>query len=168
MSEHVVAPRTAWAGIVVRGSAVRIRGRGATHLVAFGTPDIRERFDDARTRGNPGKLFITAGDFLISKANNKMMKILEDGYAGIRHDLATGMCLHCRAVLARTLQPWNIPAEDIPASFNIFKRVEIDGISGRLSENTELLAERSSLKVEAQMDCLVAIVACAEPATITT
>jgi uncharacterized protein YcgI (DUF1989 family) len=167
MSGHVVAPKAAWAGVVKQGQRIGIAGRSTVHVVAFAQPDIRERFDDARTRGNPGKLFISAGDFLLSKANRKMLKIVDDGFDG-RHDLATGVCRECRSGLAQALRTWSIPVEDIPASFNLFKTVEIDGKSGRLTEIPVRLAAAAAVELEAQMDCVVAVGACAEPATVRT
>lgn len=154
-----------WAGPVKQGQRLGIAGRRAVHVVIFSAANVRERFDDARTRGNPGKLFITAGDYLLSKSNRKMMRITTDTYSEGTHDLATGTCMECRPALVRALQPWGVDAADVPGSFNIFKTVAIDGNTGALTETATQPTRDAQLELEAEMDCLVAVCACAAPAT---
>jgi uncharacterized protein len=59
--------------------------------VVFNLPDVKERFDQARTKVNQGKIYVTTGDLLISKFNNVMMTIVKDTYRGT-HDMEKGMC----------------------------------------------------------------------------
>ena len=67
-------------------------GVNIVDFVVFNHDNLRERLDSSRTRGNQGKLFITKGDYLISKFNRPMMKIVEDTYTEGTHDLEKGMC----------------------------------------------------------------------------
>jgi uncharacterized protein YcgI (DUF1989 family) len=60
--------------------------------VAFNLHDLNERFDQARTKTNQVKIFISTGDVLYSKRNNPMMTIVEDTFKEGRHDLQKGMC----------------------------------------------------------------------------
>ena len=88
-----VVPRNAGGSwTVMRGQRIRIIGRTVIDLVAFNLHDLTERFDQARTKTNQAKLFITTGDVLYSKRNNVMLTIVEDGFPEGRHDLQKGMC----------------------------------------------------------------------------
>jgi len=53
--------------------------------------NVKERFDQARTKVDQGKIYVTTGDLLISKYNNVMMTIVKDTYRGT-HDMEKGMC----------------------------------------------------------------------------
>lgn len=75
-----------------KGQRIRIAGRSIVDFVAFNLHDLTERFDQARTKTNQAKIFISAGDVLYSKRNNPMLAILEDTFKEGRHDLQKGMC----------------------------------------------------------------------------
>lgn len=71
---------------------MKVEGTTIADLVAFNLHDLTERFDQAHTKANQGKIFISTGDFLFSKRNNKMMQIIEDLFHEGHHDLQHGMC----------------------------------------------------------------------------
>lgn len=71
---------------------MRVQGRTVVDFVAFNLHDLRERFDQARTKTNQAKVFIGRDDILYSKQNNPMMTIVEDTFTEGRHDLQKGMC----------------------------------------------------------------------------
>ncbi|MFQ5683842.1 MAG: DUF1989 domain-containing protein [Candidatus Binatia bacterium] len=77
---------------VKKGQRIRVAGRTVVDFVAFNLNDLRERFDQARTKSNQVKIFISRGDQLISKLNNPMLSIVEDTFKEGRHDLQKGMC----------------------------------------------------------------------------
>lgn len=77
---------------VRRGQRVRVIGRTIVDLVAFNLHDLTERFDQARTKSNQAKIFISTGDVLYSKRNRPMLTIAHDGFAEGRHDLQKGTC----------------------------------------------------------------------------
>jgi hypothetical protein len=78
--------------IVKKGQRLRIAGKSIVDFVAFNLNDLSERFDQARTKTNQVKIFISAGDTLFSKRNNPMLTIVEDTFTEGRHDLQKGMC----------------------------------------------------------------------------
>ena len=78
--------------MVRRGQRIRVTGRTVIDFVAFNLANTRERFDQARTKSNQAKLFISTGDVLFSKLNNPMLTILEDTFVEGHHDLQKGMC----------------------------------------------------------------------------
>jgi len=91
--ENVVVPKNSGGAFVVKkGQRIRIAGRSIVDFVAFNLHDLRERFDQARTKTNQVKIFISKGDQLISKLNNPLLTIVEDTFKEGRHDLQKGMC----------------------------------------------------------------------------
>ena len=161
-------------------------GVNIVDFVVFNHDNLRERLDASRTRGNQGKLYITTGDYLISKFNRPMMKIVEDTYTEGTHDLEKGMCSGssyrrkaklgrmgeyprpirevpdhgCWENLAQVLKPFDILPEDIPSPFNIFMTMEIDGRAGRLGNTTIRPSKTAHVDLEAEMNCLIGISVC--------
>lgn len=186
--DHYLPPRTGWAGIVPRGQRLRIIEVDAGQIgdfVVFNADDLRERFDQGRTKANQGRILLTKGHVLYSKSNNVMMTITEDTY-GI-HDLQYGMCSRwifqsgkyrgfapgfepgggqglpafgCWEILTGALKPWGIPPEDIPSPCNVFQTMRIDPATGELG----ILPGRSKpgdyIEFRAEMNCLCALSAC--------
>lgn len=74
------------------GQTISIQAVSTVDFVAFNLHNLRERFDQARTKTNQGKIYISTGDFLISKLNTNMLQIIEDTYIDGTHDLQQGMC----------------------------------------------------------------------------
>lgn len=87
-----VEPNSGRAFEVRHGQRIRIIGRTIVDLVAFDLHDLTHRFDQARTKSNQAKIFISTGDVLYSKRNRPMLKIVHDGFTEGRHDLQKGMC----------------------------------------------------------------------------
>jgi hypothetical protein len=86
-------PKNSGAAFEVRkGQRLRIAGKSIVDFVAFNLHDLTERFDQARTKTNQVKIFISTGDILYSKRNNPLLTIVEDTFTEGRHDLQKGMC----------------------------------------------------------------------------
>lgn len=86
-------PKNSGAAFEVRkAQKLRIAGKSIVDFVAFNQHDLNERFDQARTKTNQVKIFISTGDVLFSKRNNPMLTIVEDTFKEGRHDLQKGMC----------------------------------------------------------------------------
>ncbi len=83
-----------------KGQSVRIRSQTIIDFVCFNRDNLRERFDQARTKANQRKVFISTGDMLVSKLNNTLMTIVEDTFKEGHHDLQEGMCSRKRHELA--------------------------------------------------------------------
>src|SRR6202043_2314401 len=97
MTENVLWERqlprnTGFAFDLEKGQSVRITSQTIIDFVCFNRENLRERFDQARTKANQRKIFISIGDSLISKLNNTMMTITEDTFKEGHHDLQEGMC----------------------------------------------------------------------------
>ena len=74
------------------GQIVRVRGRSTADTVVFNLHNLRERFDQARTKVLTGKIFLSEGDTLFSKVNTPMLTITADTWHEGKHDLQKGMC----------------------------------------------------------------------------
>ena len=91
--EDKVVPKNSGAAVVVnKGRRLRVAGKSIVDFVAFNLHDLNERFDQARTKTNQVKIFISTGDTLFSKRNNPMLTIVDDTFTEGRHDLQKGMC----------------------------------------------------------------------------
>ena len=96
-----------------KGQRLRIAGKSIVDFVAFNLHDLTERFDQARTKTNQVKIFISTGDILYSKRNNPMMVIVEDTFKEGRHDLQKGMCSRKRFEMVARGQSMRVFAEGV-------------------------------------------------------
>lgn len=184
----VVPARSGRAFLVTKGQHIRVievEGGQIGDFVVFNANNLRERFNQARTKADQGKILLTTGDKLYSKFNNVLLSIVEDTY-GI-HDLQYGMCnkwvyesadYHgfsgtvtvggplgrpswgCWENLTEALKEWNIPPEDIPDPLNIFQTVEIDPRTGRMGIVPGRSKPGDYIDFRAEMDCLAALSSC--------
>jgi len=92
LQSNVVPQNSGAAFELKKGQRLRIAGKSIVDFVAFNLHDLTERFDQARTKTNQVKIFISTGDVLYSKRNSPMMTIVEDTFKEGRHDLQKGMC----------------------------------------------------------------------------
>ena len=91
IEESVIPNNTGKSFIVKQGQRIRVSAESIVDFVVFNLDNLRERFDQGRTKANRGKVVISTGDLLYSKLNNIMMIIVEDTYKGT-HDLQFGTC----------------------------------------------------------------------------
>lgn len=173
-----------------KGQRVKVEGKTIADFVAFNLHNLSERFDQARTKANQGKIFISTGDWLYSKRNNKMMKIVEDTFIEGHHDLQKGMCSRkrfelaakhkllsktyslkkikieqlpdhgCWENLSQAVAHWNIVPDDIPSPFNIFQDMYIDITKGTMRNSSIRPKEKAYVLFQLEMDCLIAVSAC--------
>src|SRR5438067_13869766 len=90
ISESIIKSNTGKAFEVKRGQIIRVIGESTADFVVFNLRNVKERFDQARTKVDQGKIYVTTGDLLISKFNNVMMTIVADTYRGT-NDMEKGM-----------------------------------------------------------------------------
>src|SRR5688572_29767201 len=109
-----VVPKNSGAAFALKkGQRLRIAGKSIVDFVAFNLDDLTERFDQARTKTNQVKIFITTGDTLFSKRNNPMLTIVEDTFTEGRHDLQKGMCSRKRFEMVAQGQSLRLFAEGV-------------------------------------------------------
>jgi uncharacterized protein YcgI (DUF1989 family) len=173
------------------GQSVRITSQSIIDFVCFNRTNLRERFDQARTKANQRKVFILTGHVLVSKLNNTMMTITEDTFKEGHHDLQEGMCSRkrhelaatrgiweqaygrpssempphgCTENLSGTLAPYGIALEDVPSPFNIFQDMVIHP-AGELEHSLIRPGpDGASATLRAEIDLLVALSTCPDMA----
>jgi uncharacterized protein YcgI (DUF1989 family) len=189
ITKDTIPSNTGRTYIVKKGQHIRVSGTTIVDFVPFAYPNVRERFDQSRTKAFHRRIFISTGDYLVSKFNNPMLKIIEDTYNEGTHDLERGTCnarrwrmleaqgpealkpyAHrnltklpdhgCWENLTEALKPYGVAAEDIPSPFNIFMTLDIDGKTGAMRDTTIRPKETAHVDMVAEMDCLIAISAC--------
>ena len=90
--EEADMPYNSGKGFVVKKEQrIRLLARSHIDFIPFNLDDMRERFDQGRTKAHNGKIFISTGDKLYTKFANPIMTIIEDTYPAT-HDLQYGMC----------------------------------------------------------------------------
>ena len=190
--ERQLPRNTGFALDVKAGQAVRISSQTIIDFVCFNRDNLRERFDQARTKANQRKVFISIGDALVSKLNNTMMTIIEDTFKEGHHDLQEGMCSRkrhelaaqrgiwektygrplsempphgCTENLGGILAPYGIALEDVPSPFNIFQDMIIHQDTGEL-EHSPIRPKPPGAHVtlRAEMDLLAALSVCPDMA----
>ncbi len=185
-----IAPNSGMAFEVAGGQHLRVAGTTIADLVAFNRHDLRERFDQARTKTYNSKIWISTGDVLMTKRNNPLLRIVADPYADQgTHDLQKGMCSGqrfqlaarearlaeyynrplrpgelpdhgCWENLSAALAPYGIAPEDVPSPFNLFQTLQIDPATGRMANTSVRPRPGTYVEFRAEMDALVAISAC--------
>lgn len=186
LREETVPSNTGWAAELKKGEVIRIDATTTVDFVAFSLQNLRERFDQARTKVYNMKIFISAGDKLMSRSNQHLMTIIEDTYREGTHDLQKGMCSGYRFQLAKqegrlreyyhrdveipdhgcwenlsqALKSYGIPPEDIPSPFNLYQTMKIDGATGRMEHTTIRPKSGTYVDLKAEMDLLIALSAC--------
>jgi uncharacterized protein YcgI (DUF1989 family) len=190
--ERQLPRNTGFAFEMKHGQSVRITSQTIIDFVCFNGDNLRERFDQARTKANQRKVFISTGDLLVSKLNNTMMTITEDTFREGHHDLQEGMCSRkrhelaaqrgiwektygrplsempphgCTENLANVLAPYHIPLEDVPSPFNIFQHMIIHSDTGGL-EHSHIRPKPPGAHVtlRAEMNLLAAVSVCPDMA----
>lgn len=190
VAEEIVVPANTGKALAVnRGQRLRVYGTTIADFVAFDRHNLRERFDQARTKTYNSTIYVTRGHTLMAKSNEPLLAITEDTYTEGTHDLQKGMCSAARfrraAVegrvqeyynrpiaaedlpdhgcwenLSRALEPYGIPPEDIPSPFNLFQTIQLDLPSGRLSNTSIRPKPGTYVEFRAERDVLIGISAC--------
>ena len=187
--EIVIAPNTGAAFAVAKGQRLQVYGTTIADFVAFDQHNLRERFDQARTKTYNSCIYATRGDKLITKSNEPLLLITEDLFTDGTHDLQKGMCSAARVKraveerrlaeyynrdirpeelpdhgcwenLSRALAPYGIPPEDIPSPFNLFQTIRIELPSGKMFNTSIRPKPGTYIEFEALRDTLVGISAC--------
>jgi hypothetical protein len=185
---HDLAPRTGWAAEIRKGQLIKVtdvEGGTISDIVTFNLHNLRDRFDQGRTKANQGRFKVSAGDLLYSKYNTLFMTILEDTTGG-RHDLAYGMCnawvfnsgkykgshslaigadlglptRGCWEILTEALAKWGIAAEDIPSPFNAFQDMHYNFETGEFGMRKSRNQAGDYVVLRAECDLLFAMTSC--------
>jgi hypothetical protein len=182
-----VPHNTGWSAEMKQGKIIRITATTTVDFVFFKLQNLRERFDQARTKVYNMTLFVSAEHKLMGRNNQHMMTILADGFKEGTHDLQKGMCSGyrfqlakqegrlgeyyprqiseipdhgCYENLSKALTSYGIIPEDIPSPFNLNQHMKIDGATGKMEHTQVRPRPGNYMDIRAEMDLLVALSAC--------
>ena len=156
--EDIVAPNKGWIADVDKGQVLRITAKSVIDFNAFKRDDPREYFDTARTRIYNLNMYPSKGHRLFSKQNNPMMRILEDGFAGIGlHDLQSSH--GCLEAMLQILSPLNMSAESLPDPMGLFRNLNISQ-KGRIRPAPKGPSEPVSIDLEAEINLICGLMNC--------
>ena len=163
----------------MRGTSLKLRAgeqlvvrspeaRQVSDLYCFSAEDPSEHLSTGRSLDQAERLHLSTGDQLVSNRGRPMLTIRRDDCG--RHDLLLPPCREsenghpgCEENLAAAFREFGIGPDRLGGSLNIFMRVESD--QGRLAILPPLNQAGDVVVLEAHMDLLVGLTACAHFAT---
>jgi uncharacterized protein YcgI (DUF1989 family) len=172
----VISPRSGVAFALRTGETLRVidpQGEQVGDLLAFNSLDIREAISSGRTFDYASRIYLTKGDPLYSNRSNVMLRIVEDTVG--RHDFLLTPCSKemfriiygdaephrgCFGNLAAALEPFGIAPDSIPAAFNCFMNVPVNGETGEIKVLPPLSKAGDSVSFLAEMDLIIGLTAC--------
>ena len=172
----VVPPRSGVAFALRAGETLKVidpQGEQVGDLLAFNSHDIREAISSGRTFDYASRIYLTKRDPLYSNRSNVMLRIVEDMVG--RHDFLLTPCSRemfriiygdaephrgCFGNLAAALEPFGIAPDSIPAAFNCFMNVPVNGETGEIKVLPPLSKAGDSVSFLAEMDLIIGLTAC--------
>jgi len=173
---HEIAPRSGVAFTLDKGQRLAVidpQGGQVADLLAYGRADVGESLSAGRTIDYASRIYLTTGDPLYSNRSNVMLDIVEDEVG--RHDFLLTPCSKemfriiygdtdphrgCFGNLAAALAPYGVSEDMIPAAFNCFMNVPVDGETGEIKVLPPLSKAGERIVFEARMDLVIGLTAC--------
>lgn len=175
----VIEPKSGKAVRVKQGQVLHVEdmdGGQVADFVCFSLNDYAEKFSQAKTRVRNWSTHLAVGSQLISNRDNIMFTI-ETDTVGVHdivfcpchsfvyeHMLDVGPRNGCFENLSAAVEPFGISADDLPDPFNIFMNTGV-GENGELYVAAAPSGKGDYIELRAEMDCLVAVSACADDTT---
>lgn len=186
--ETVMAPATGWADVVKAGQRLRVtdlEGLQVVDMAVFNEHNLREKLSTSNSRTRAGlervaedgfhprdRLF--EGDLLMSTINSEMMRITADT-AEVKgmHDVHGRMCNRhlyaalgagekdgCHEIISGVVAPWDLRAEDIPDTIDLFMNFHHDCGNRWWVIEDGVSKPGDYIEFAALMDCVVALSNC--------
>ena len=155
-----------------------IEGGQVADLLAVAADDVREVLSNGRTFDYAETIYLTTGAKLWSNRSNVMLEIVGDDVG--RHDFLLTPCSEatfrlcyddepphrgCQGNLLAALAPYGLTDDAIPAAFNCFMNVPVDGETGRFKVLPPVSKSGDTVTFRAAMDLVVGLTACSAPAS---
>ena len=171
-----IPPRSGTAFLMNKGQRLSVidpKGEQVADLLAFNRSDIREAISSGRTFDYASRIYLTKGDALYSNRSNVMLRIVADDVG--RHDFLLTPCSEatfricyddhdphrgCFGNLAEALAPHGVEPDMIPAAFNCFMNVPVDGKTGSFEVLPPISKPGERIVFEAAMDLIIGLTAC--------
>lgn len=148
-------------------------GMQVSDLLAFNADDVGEGISAGRTFDYAETIYLTTGHKLYSNRSRPLLEIVADTVG--RHDFLLTPCSvdtfrhfypdkpehrGCFGNLADALAPHGITPDMIPAAFNCFMNVPVDGDTGRLRVLPPVSRAGDSITFRACVDLIIGMTAC--------
>jgi uncharacterized protein len=174
-----IPPRSGRAFRLAKGRRLKVidpQGEQVADMLAAFSGDTAEIMSSGRTFDYLEKIYLSTGDTIYSNRSRPMLTILEDTVG--RHDFLLTPCSAdtfriiygdrdphhgCFGNLAEVLGPHGIGSDQIPACFNIFMNVELDGVTGRFAVKPPLSKANDYIVFQAELDLVIGLTACSAP-----
>lgn len=167
MQLNTISAKNGVSFLMRTGERLRVvspEGQQVSDLFCFNASDYAESLSCARTMDAAESVFVTAGDALVSNRGNPLLSLVLDTCG--RHDLLMPPCreeenghVGCYENLSHAFSPFGIGADQVGPTFNLFMHVDI--VDGRLVIQTPQSRPGDEVIMEAQMDLVVGLTACA-------
>ena len=155
-----------------------LEGGQVADLLAIGQADVGEVISNGRTFDYNETIYLTTGAKLWSNRSNVMLEIGRDDVG--RHDFLLTPCSRdtfrlcyedepehrgCQGNLLAALSPYGLREDAIPAAFNCFMNVPVDGRTGAFQVLPPTSRAGDKVVFQAAMDLVVGLTACSAPAS---
>ena len=146
------------------------RGEQVADLLAFDAADVHEMISAGRTFDYASRIYLTTGDTLYSNRSNTLLEIVADTVG--RHDFLLTPCSvdtfdffypelprhrGCFGNFAEALAPYGIVPDRIPAAFNCFMNVPVDGETGEFKVLPPLSKAGDHIAFRAARDLIIGL-----------
>lgn len=176
-----IEPRTGTAVALAAGQTLTVcdlEGGQVSDLLAIAREDAGEVLSNGRTFDYNETICLTTGAKLWSNRSQVMLEIVGDDVG--RHDFLLTPCSEatfrlcyddepphrgCQGNLLAALAPYGMTEDAIPAAFNCFMNVPVDGETGRFRVLPPLSKAGDTVSFRAAMDLVVGLTACSAPAS---
>jgi len=173
---EIIPPRSGVSFVMQKGQrleVVDIQGEQVADLVCYNFHDKSEYLSSGRTIDYAETIFLTKGHSFYSNRSNIMFDMVADTVG--RHDFLLTPCSAemfriiyghtephrgCFGNLSAALKEYDILADQIPITFNIFMYVDVDGNTGKVSVLPPKSKSGDHIILEAKMDLIVGLTAC--------
>jgi uncharacterized protein len=171
-----IPPRSGTAFRLAAGQRLEVidpMGVQVSDLLAFNAEDVGEVISAGRTFDYAETIYLTAGHSLYSNRSRPLLEIVADTVG--RHDFLLTPCSidtfrhfypdrpehrGCFGNLAEALAPYGITPDMIPAAFNCFMNVPVDGETGKLRVLPPISRAGDSITFRACTDVIIGMTAC--------
>ncbi len=172
----VIPPRSGVAFALDKGRRLTVidpEGEQVADLLAFNRHDVREVISSGRTLDYASRIYLSTGDPIYSNRSRVLLRIEEDTVG--RHDFLLTPCSAdtfriiygdehphrgCFGNLAEALAPYGVEPDMIPAAFNVFMNVPVDGRTGELKVEPPLSKAGDHVTFLAEEDLVIGLTAC--------
>lgn len=178
---NVIPPRSGTAIDLPAGRTLTVcdlEGGQVADLLSVSRDDVGELLSNGRTFDYNEAIYLTTGARLWSNRSRVMLEIVGDDVG--RHDFLLTPCSRdtfrlcyedepphrgCQGNLLAALLPHGLTEDGIPAAFNCFMNVPVDGETGRFKVLPPVSKAGDTVIFRAEMDLVVGLTACSAPAS---